>query len=363
MIARSAVVFGVAALAAVLSPAAANAYGGGVTTVASGLDNPRGLEFSHTGDLYVAESGRGGTEVCFPGPEGEACFGTSGAVTKISHGKQHRVLTGLPSVAAPDGTNAIGPTDVTLKGGSLVFTVGLGADPAQRAQLPESAGNAARLLRTAGNGVRSIADLGAYEAEANPDGQAPDTNPTSVTQLRGGYAVVDAGGNSLLDVSQSGKVSTIATFPNEEVEAPPFMGLPPGTKVPVQAVPTSVVRGPDGALYVGQLTGFPFPVGAAKVFKVWPGGEPEVAASGFTNIIDIDFGPDGSLYVLEIAKNGIPAGPEGALIKVNRDGSQETVMDTGLTSPAGLTIRGGAAYISNCGTCAGQGTVIRVPLR
>jgi hypothetical protein len=335
-----------------------------VTTVASGLDNPRGLDFSLTGDLYVAESGKGGTESCFAGPEGEACFGTTGAITKISHGKQQRVLENLPSVGARNGTNALGPTDVTLKGGSLVFTVGLGADPARRLQLPEAGQDTAKLLRKAGHGVRTVADLGGYEAKANPDGSTPpDTNPSSVTSTPWGYAVADAGGNSLIGVSPTGKLSTIAVFPVQQVEAPPFMGLPPGTKVPVQAVPTSVVQGPDGAFYVGQLTGFPFPVGGAKVYKVWPGGQPKVVAEGFTNIIDLAFGRDGSLYVLEIAKNGLPAGPDGALIKVDRGGAKKTIVDSGLTAPGGLAVKGDAAYISNCGTCPGAGTVIRVALR
>jgi hypothetical protein len=52
----------------------------------------------------------------------------------------------------------------------------------------------------------------------------------------------------------------------------------------MQAVPTSVVKGPDGAYYVGQLTGFPFPVGGANVFRVVPGHDPEVFAGGFTYI-------------------------------------------------------------------------------
>ena len=74
--------------------------------------------------------------------------------------------------------------------------------------------------------------------------------------------------------------------------------------------------GPDGAYYVGQLTGFPFPPGGASVFRIVPGEEPtgdtalwqgRLYASGFTNIIDVAFGPDGTLYVLEIAHDGLRA--------------------------------------------------------
>src|SRR5204863_257016 len=79
-----------------------------------------------------------------------------------------------------------------------------------------------------------------------------------------GWVVTAAGGNDILRVSPHGKISLIAVLHAKMVLAPPFLGLPPGTKIPMQAVPTSVVCGPDGALYVGQLTGFPFPVGAAN---------------------------------------------------------------------------------------------------
>ena len=68
------------------------------TVVMSGLDNPRGLAFGPEGGLYVAEAGRGG-----PGPPCEMirgqlqCVGTSGAVSRLWHGAQERISTGLPS--------------------------------------------------------------------------------------------------------------------------------------------------------------------------------------------------------------------------------------------------------------------------
>ena len=345
-----------------VTPGVAQAHRGPVT-VAGGLDNPRGLAFGPDGSLYVAEAGRGGAGPCFPGPEGEACFGDSGAVTRIGHGKVRRVVTGLPSIAAPDGTNAIGPSDVAA-GGRLSFTVGLGADPALRAQLPTLATDASGwLLRDAARGWRQIADVAGFEASANPDGGAPDSNPQSLLAGHGGFLVADAGGNSLVRVAPDGRVSTVVTFPGQFVDAPPMMGLPPGTQIPSEAVPTSVVRGPDGAYYVGTLTGFPFAPGSARVFRVVPGRAPTVYAGGFTNIIDLAFGQDGRLYVLEIAHNGLLSGDRtGALIRVGRDGTQKIVASAGLTAPAGLAIRGRSAYVSNCGTCAGTGSVVRIPL-
>ena len=55
-----------------------------VTTVASGLANPRGLNFGPDGALYVAEAGSGGSGPCILGSDGLVkCYGTTGAVTKI----------------------------------------------------------------------------------------------------------------------------------------------------------------------------------------------------------------------------------------------------------------------------------------
>jgi hypothetical protein len=357
---RSVVVLAVGVLVAVLAPATAQAHDDGVKTIASGLDNPRGLAFDEDGSLYVAEAGRGGAEACMPGPEGgEVCFGTSGAITEISRGKQQRVLSGLPSLAKKDaGTEAIGPSDVAFKDDSMLFTVGLGANPAVRATMPPEGQNLGWLLRSSEREkVDRVADIAGYEATANPDGSLePDSNPNSLLVTGSSTVVADAGGNSLVSVSRSGKVSTIAVFPSQPISVP---NAPPE----MQAVPTSVVRGPDGAYYVGQLTGFPFLVGAAKVYRVVPGQDPTVFADGFTNIIDIGFDRSGSLYVLEIAHNGLASGnPAGALFKVRRNGTHQTVLDKGLITPSGLALKDGYAYVSNCGTCPGEGSVLRVPL-
>jgi hypothetical protein len=246
----------------------------------------------------------------------------------------------------------------------MYFTVGLAANVTDRAQLPVAGQEAAGWLlhaRPSQHSWSQVADIAAYEASNNPEGSATDSNPNSMAATSSGFAVTDAGGNTLLWISRDGAISVLAVFPSRMVDAPPFLGLPPGTQIPMQAVPTSVVQGPDGAYYVGQLTGFPFPLGAARVYRVIPGQEPTIYADGFTNIIDIGFS-DGTLYVLEIAHNGLPSGdPTGALIRVDRD-ANHIVMTDGLTFPGGLALRRGAAFISNCSVCPGTGTVLRVPL-
>jgi hypothetical protein len=60
---------------------------------------------------------------------------------------------------------------------------------------------------------------------------------------------------------------------------------------------------------------------------------------------------------------GVAIYAEGfTLIRVGSGGSQHIVMSDGLTAPGGLTFKGHAAYVSNCGTCAGTGSVLRIPL-
>ena len=326
--------------------------------VASGLDNPRGLAFSPNGTLYVAEAGAGGSGPCFAGPEGPSCFGLTGAVTRIGRHGQERVLTGLPSFGVQGtGEAAIGPSDVAFRGNDgLYVTVGLGADPAVRDAIPALGEMGQLVLAKPSKGTwRTVVDLGDFETANDPNADGPDTNPNSVLTDSGRAIVSDAGANDLLRVHHDGSVEVLATFPNRLVPGPG------GAPFSMDEVPTTVAKGPDGALYVGQLTGFPFPVGGARVYRLGSSG-PEVFAAGFTNIIGIEFDGEGNLYVLEIFHNGLLSGdPTGALIRVDANGSHEIVSDD-LITPGGLAVRDGYAYVSNCGTCAGGGEVLRIPI-
>lgn len=214
-----------------------------------------------------------------------------------------------------------------------------------------------RLLKLTGHGGwRTVADLNAFELQNNPDGlHAGESDPYAVLALRGQRIVTDAAGNDLLRVSRDGQISVLAVFPQRTVLDPG------GTPVLMDSVPTSVAVGPDGALYVAELTGAPFPVGAARIYRLVPGGAPEVYAGDFTNVIDIAFARDGSLLVLEMAENSLASGdPAGALIRLAPDGSRQTLLDDGLISPAAVAVgRDGSIYISNHGQEAGLGEVLR----
>ncbi|HLT83701.1 MAG TPA: ScyD/ScyE family protein [Phototrophicaceae bacterium] len=380
-----------------------------VTTVASGLDNPRGLVAARDGRIYVALSGRGNDAAtpgmtaeeaaaldlpCFTGPEGLTCLGDTGAIGRLDtrrhrHGRSttsfRTVVEGLPSLALPGGANAIGVTDVSLDHrGRLFTTVGLGGDPALRESVLAGSDVAERLATLNAVDLRrgtvhEVADLGDFEATENPAGGTVDTNPYAVVSGRRGHLVVDAGANALLEVGRRGSVEAEHVFPDELVTVPPPAGGDGTAQAPAQAVPNALVRGPDGAYYIGQLTGAPFGEAAATVWRWVPGSAPEVYADGFTHIIDLAFTRDGDLLVLQIARRSLlyafVAGDwTGALYLVPKrhpDQKHELFVDAAgqpltdasggplLFAPGGLTVHRDSVYLSNRSILPGAGEILR----
>jgi hypothetical protein len=340
---------------------AGSAFAAPPEVVMSGLDNPRGLAFAPNGALYVAEAGHGGAGPCLVNSTtGEMrCCGRTGAITRLWMGQQSRVAEGLESHALPDGSSASGPTDISFQGtGGAYITLGLGGDRAFQAALGGTySGN---LIHMAASGKwKVLADIVQHEIDENPAGGAVDSNPFGVLAEPGGRLVVDAGANALLSVAANGTVETVAVFPplpNPTPVGPPM----------VEAVPTAVARGFDGDLYVGGLTGFPFVPGVAKIYRVAAGQAPVVHCGGFKSIMDIAFGPDGSLYVVENATGGVPPfglfflPNTGRLSRVSPDCTVTPVL-TGLNRPTAVAVGAdGAVYVTNNGVTAGAGQVLMI---
>jgi hypothetical protein len=331
--------------------------------IASGLNNPRGLSFGPDGALYVAEAGRGGTStLCVPTPEPPfpviRCLGPTGAITRITGvGVHSRVVTNLPSVAGPTGNQSQGPNDVDFGFGSMWITLGIGGNPATRAPLEAAGINMGWLARASMNGDWSYQlDLAGHEAASNPDGGLVDSNPFDLLIQADRGLFVDAGGNSLNQIGTDLSISTLATFPRKPV--------PGGGGATMDSVPTSVVATLDGQLYVGELTGVPFPAGAAAVYRVpAAGGTPVEVATGFSMIIDLAAGSDGSVYVLEHDIDGLLApGSDGRLTRVQPNGTRTVIASAGLTRPGGVAIGpDGALFVTRNSSAALIGDVVRIP--
>ena len=216
------------------------------------------------------------------------------------------------------------------------------------------------LFRVSNGRAAFVADTAAFEEENDPAGDGTDegSNPFDLAHLGGHRTLIaDAAGNSLLVADQRGGLDWVATFPPKTaLPCPP--GFCEGTvPFPVHAVSTSVAIGPDGAYYVGELTGFPFTPGFSQVWRIEPGTRHtacpssacRVVVSGLTAVIDLQFGPDGQLYVAQLDDAGVGAFEEGEGIggSVRRcnvaTGSCSTVV-AGIPILTAIAFRGSALW-------------------
>ncbi len=352
--------------------------------VASNLNNPRKLFVAPDGSLYVVEAGSGGRDTCLGKGANEVCIGLSGSITRIAGGTRKRMVTGLWSGANLEGEQAQGPADVVVRGGTYYVLLQDGSINTKGFNsLGPDATTAGDLISTPAGRAQPgvIVNFAAFEAANNPDhgagpgaklGDPPiDSDPYAFTPYHGGFAVVDAAGNDLLWVSPKGAVSVLAVFPTQTEKLTKSVARKIGapattTSIHVQSVPSSVAVGPDGALYVGELTGAPFTPGTARIWRIAPGKKLSLYARGFTNISDLAF--DGrNLLVLEIDSIGLlhPKG-SGALIRLAPNGARTELASTGLVDPTGIAVGSGSIYISNDGlfpaTGAGpHGEVVSLP--
>jgi hypothetical protein len=365
--------------------AAPPALAANVDVVATGLDNPRHVTVDGTGDVYVAEAGRGGPPgagaSCCDSAEGPACGGATGAVTRVRgaagrNPHQARVVTGLASFAPESGDSAIGPHGITDAGRRIIVTNGGPTAPLRTgvvvprftlAQENPVSRRFGRVFRfRAGKGVnrdlKAVADPYALEAADNPDGLVGnplvDSNPVDVAVDRGRLVIADAGANSLLRTDpDSSLLDVVALFENRPTPSP--FG---GPDIPMNAVPTGVVVS-GSSYYVSQLTGFPFPTLGAWIFKVdrRTGASTPILPGHFTNIMDLAIDRRGRLLVLEIDHDSLLGpGTDGALFRVTGDDVERLDTPGQLTTPGGLDVGpGGAIYISNKATSAGEGELLR----
>jgi hypothetical protein len=333
------------------NPSAQKISATSATPVIVGLDSPRGVTVGPAGRLVYAEIDGSFSE-----------FLTKGR------------LAGTTNVLGSVPPGLIAPS-IAMGGRGQTFVLTAGGPPGS---------GAATLYRwTPGaRGARAFADIAAYQA-TDPDpfnlaDPPEESNPFGLALLPDGSILVsDAAANDLLRVFPDGKIVTVARLKPRVVEVPEELPdeidgepLPPaGTPIPSEDVATSVTVGADGYYYVGELRGFPATPGTSQVWRIAPDSvdalcDPEAPttgacqryADGFTSIVALGAGPDGSIYVVELVKQswlqwelGLANPPVGGLFRIPPGGGQaiELAADQ-LILPAGVAVgQNGAVYVTS----------------
>ena len=351
----------VAALGVMAAPAAgaqARGHDGTFKVVASHLNNPRGLSPAPGGGLYLAEAGRGGKTCVSGGPEGEICPGLTGSFDLITQGHVKRIVTGLISASGTGGASAEGPVSVSRgPRGTFYGLFGLNThEVPPKGAIPDNVRSKAlaqlgRLwLVKPGAWVKNVSNVGDQDwawskrhIDLAPH-DFPDANPNAVLFSHGSRYVADAGANTLVRVKWNGNARVGSFFP-----------VPANFQS--DAVATCVARGPDGALYVGELLGGFYAPGSARIWRVTAHHAPTVWASGLTTVQGCGFGSDGAFYATEFQTAGLGAtNPAGDVVRISPNG-QRTHLGVGkLFFPSGFAAGpNGAIYVSNCSIAPATG--------
>lgn len=178
-----------------------------------------------------------------------------------------------------------------------------------------------------------IADIGQWSSDNPPD--VPFFTPTgaqiSIQAYKGALLVVDGHHNRLLRVSVDGQISELVAFGDI---------VPTGTAIW------------GNKIYLAQAGPVPHDPETGKVLALGRKSfTPTEVASGLRLLIDVEFGPGRSLYVLSHgiwngAFEGSPALPNtGALARVNDDGTFTVLVDN-LNQPTSLEFIGNTAYVT-----------------
>ena len=370
------------------SPAGGAALPEGCSVVATDLINPRFIAFGEDGTLYITEAGNGGDEEisgieepaqldATPATEDEGAAeedaddegaaegeegppptrGFSGQVSAVSpDGEQSVIAEGLPSYS-----EGVGPAGIVVVDGQVWITTGgaavaLGIEPLENE-------DSVLVIDPATGETTQLVELWSYEQENNPDGT--DVNPNLYgldIGADGQLYVADAGGNTVYRVDPAtGEFALLGIVPSPslpEGEAPAEDATPAAGEEeagPPQPVPTGLHVGSDGNVYVVTLGAF-IP-GAAEVQIAQADGSFVLAAGGLSVGVGVTLGPDGALYVSQLASftsETEPPGP-GSVVRIGADGTAEPVVE--VPYPHGITFDAdGNLYVVANSTALGPPT-------
>lgn len=324
--------------------------GTGVTSeiLLTGLLDPRFIAIDDT-DVYFTESGNGGDESVFATagegtPESAdpiSMTGQSGKLSRLSaDGTVTEVVSDFRSYTFGDHGEVVGAAGVALDGAGFAY-VAVGAPGPDVPNITLTGEESVVYKVDLASGEKTVlVDIAAYEIANNPDPAAIDSNLYGVAFMDGTVFVADAGGNTIYTVdAETGEIAPWVVTGGFPAEFLPESGNPArGGDRELDSVPSGLVIGPDGRIYVSFTTGGPFLPGFAPINAYSVDGTEETYATGLTMSSGLDFASDGMLYVAIVSVDFINGGP-GQIVRVEDDGSLTVVID-GLTMPAGIKFDG-----------------------
>jgi hypothetical protein len=342
------------------SVSGAQASSPSLTVVASGLENPRGLEFGPGGQLYVAEGGLGGTTTTtpaqctqVPAPVGPYSGGFTARISRVGvdTGVRETVAAGLPSsVTSPAAGGFIsGIADVKFADGALYALIaGAGCSHG----LAGTVNSIVKVER--GGRVSQVADLSSFlmthpVANPNPGDFEPDGTWYSMVRNNDTLYPVEPNHGEVDIVSKSGSISRL-------LDVSATQG---------HVVPTSITRHGDN-FYLGNLGIFdPGAEGKAGVYRISRlTGAIQSFTPGLTAVTGVAW-HGGHLYALEAFTGFFAPAPfvasTGTVARLGEDGKWTPIV-TGLNFPTAMVFRGDDLYVSDKGFGFGptDGQIVRV---
>jgi len=205
-----------------------------------------------------------------------------------------------------------------------------------------------------------LASLWHFEDWFNPDQKDKECDPFDLA-VRNDFAyATDAGANDLLRINlkrdgeslrRANLYAVFKQLPNplyDPQQPTSFQNRPER-----DPVPSGIAFGPDGALYVALMAGFPFPQGHSVIVRLedknlsgdaLDAGEETTVVEGLTCAVGVTFDAKGTMYTSEYSLNFMKNAP-GRICQI-RDRKCAVTLTDKVVSPTSILVIGNYIYFS-----------------